>query len=113
MPEPKKKEGPETVLRLICAGAIDVMPPGSCQASLEVPFWLIPDEDAMAMVMDEMDWFMSLVTPPGQGKDVPIVMCLLCPDCANKLHHPGVMKRMREIRAERMAKRKGEPGKVS
>mgnify|MGYP001590491045 FL=1 len=27
-------------------------------------------------------WFLSVVTPPGQGPDVPIVMAPLCRPCA-------------------------------
>ena len=37
-------------------------------------------------------WFLSVLTPPGQGSDVPLVMGALCPSCAKKVYPPEVLK---------------------
>lgn len=106
MPEPATKEVPEKILRLVCAGAVDV--PGGCDASLEVPFWVVANEEAMTEALDRMGWFLSVNTPPGQGPKVPIVMSLICPQCARALHPPELLREMKRIRFDRKAARKSQ-----
>lgn len=55
-----------------------------------LPLEAVALEDLLAA----KDWFLSVITPPGQ----PIVTAVLCPSCAKKVHDPRVLAEMRRRR---------------
>ena len=60
---------------------------------------LLPiDRDGIALLLAQHAWFVSVMTPPGQGPDVPIVFGALCGQCAPKVFPPEVMKAAEERR---------------
>lgn len=61
-----------------------------CGEGVEV---LLPTyRDAIARVLAQRGWFMSLLTPPGQGPEVPIVVGAVCASCAPTVYPPEVLK---------------------
>lgn len=54
---------------------------------------LLPIEHrSIAILLAQRGWFMSVVSPPGQGPEVPIVFAALCGTCAQQVFPPEVYK---------------------
>jgi len=51
---------------------------------------------ALEAVLAAKDWFLSVITPPGQQ----VVTAVLCPTCARKVHAPQVLAEMRRRRKD-------------
>jgi hypothetical protein len=78
---------PTTALLVLCV---------ECGDGVEVP--LPTYLDAIALVLAQRGWFMSVLTPPGQGPEVPIVVGALCMNCAPRVFPPEIMKAAEERR---------------
>ena len=61
-----------------------------CGQGVEVT--LPTTRDAIARQLAQRGWFMSVLTPPGQGPGVPIVVATICAGCAATVYPPEVMK---------------------
>lgn len=58
------------------------------------------DRDAIARVLAQRAWHMSVLTPPGQ---VPIVFGAVCASCAPRVYPPEVLKIAEERRQKLLA----------
>lgn len=67
-----------------------------CGQGVEAP--LPTDRDALARFLAQRGWFMSVLTPPGQGPETPILFGALCGTCAPKVFPPEVLKVAEERR---------------
>lgn len=67
-----------------------------CGHGTEVP--LPVDARWLAFYLAQSGWFISVLTPPGQGPEVPTVLGPLCTDCAQKVYSPEVFKVAEERR---------------
>jgi hypothetical protein len=56
------------------------------------------DHRAIELLLAQRGWHMSALTPPGQGPEVPIVLCVLCSTCAPKMFPPEGVKALEERR---------------
>jgi hypothetical protein len=72
-----------------------------CGQGVEVP--LPTDRDTIARVLAQHGWLMSVLTPPGQGPEVPIVIGALCMSCAPNVFPPEVLKVAEERRQQLLA----------
>ena len=71
-----------------------------CGEGVEVP--LPTDHRAIALLLAQRGWHMSVLTPPGQGPE-PVVFGVLCNACAPKVYPPEVMKIAEERRRQLLA----------
>jgi hypothetical protein len=83
---------PEFMLRAPCV---------ECRDALVVP--LPVDKVALSELADEHAWHLSVLTPPGRGPDVPVVVGLLCPRCAERTYSPELLAVAEERRRKRLA----------
>jgi len=60
-----------------------------CGQDVEVP--LPFDCERLARFLARVGWFVSVLTPPGQGPEVPIVLGALCSTCAPTVFPPEVL----------------------
>jgi hypothetical protein len=67
-----------------------------CGQGAEVP--LPTDRDAIARLLAKKGWFTSVLSPPGQGPEVPILIGALCASCAPTVFPPEVLKVAEERR---------------
>ena len=61
-----------------------------CGDGAEVP--LPMDQRSLAFYLAQHGWFVTTMTPPGQGSEVPILFGALCTTCAQKVYSPEVFK---------------------
>lgn len=59
-----------------------------CGQGIELP--LPVDQRALAFHLAKSGWFISVMSPPGQGPEVPMVLGPLCTTCAQKVYPPEV-----------------------
>jgi hypothetical protein len=60
---------------------------------------LMPIEHkAITIALALRGWFMSVLTPPSQNPEVPVLFGVLCSTCAPKIYPPEVMKVAEEQR---------------
>lgn len=59
-----------------------------CGEGIEVP--LPVDPRMLAFFLAQSGWFVSVLTPPGQGPEVPMVIGPLCMACAQQVYSPEV-----------------------
>jgi len=67
-----------------------------CGQGLEVP--LPVDSRLLAFFLAQNGWFISVMTPPGQGPEVPMLLGPLCTACAQQVYSPDVFKVAEEQR---------------
>lgn len=67
-----------------------------CGQGLEAP--LPTDRDALTLLLFQRGWFVSMLSPPGQGPEVPILFGALCATCAPTVFPPPVLKAAEEHR---------------
>lgn len=72
-----------------------------CGDGAEVP--LPMDQRSLSFYLAQREWFVSVLTPPGQGPEVPILFGALCPPCAKKTYSPEVFKVADERRQQLLA----------
>jgi hypothetical protein len=89
-PKPQSPQVPKCALLVMCV---------ECGAGAEV---LLPtDRDAIALLLAQKGWFTSVLSPPGQGPEVPILIGALCASCAPTVFPPEVL-RIAEERRQKM-----------
>lgn len=67
-----------------------------CGQGAEAP--LPTDRDAIAYLLAQHGWFVSVLSPPGQGPEVPILIGALCASCAPAVFPAEVLKAAEERR---------------
>lgn len=81
-------------LLLICSG-----PVLGCTEVVEIPFDEPLTRDRLTELLRARNWFLSVVTPPGQGRDVPIDFAAICEPCA-KVVMPELVEAAKKARGE-------------
>lgn len=69
-----------------------------CGQGIEAPLPI--DHRAFSFLLATHGWFPSVLTPPGQGPDVPILLGALCLSCAQQVFPPEVLKVAEERRQQ-------------
>ena len=76
---------------------------------------LLPmDARWLAFFLAERGWFISVMSPPNQGPEAPMLLGPLCPACAQKVYSPEVfqaaeVRRQQVLQAAQAAQQAG-PG---
>jgi len=70
-----------------------------CGKGIEAP--LPTDRDAIARLLAQRGWFTSVLTQPGQGPEVPILIGALCETCAPTVL-PAEVLRAAEAQRQKM-----------
>lgn len=87
---------PRTAWLLMCV---------QCGQGAEAPMPL--DRDGPALFLAQIGWYVSVLTPPGQGPEVPILLAALCTSCAEAIYPPEVMKVAEERRQQMLQATQG------
>lgn len=87
---------PRTAWLLMCV---------QCGQGTEAPLPL--DRDGTARFLALIGWYVSVLTPPGQGPEVPILLAALCASCAQAIYPPEVMKVAEERRQQMLQAAQG------
>ena len=69
-----------------------------CGQGIELP--LPVDQRKLALLLAQSGWFISVMTPPGQGSEVPMLLGPLCTACAQQVYPPDVFKVAEERRQQ-------------
>lgn len=69
-----------------------------CGQGAEAPLPI--DQRTFSLFLATQGWFPSVLTPPGQGPEVPILLGALCLSCAQQAFPPEVLKAAEERRQE-------------
>jgi len=77
-----------------------------CGAGVEAPLPI--EQRSIALLLAQHAWFMSVLSPPGQGPEVPIVFGALCASCAPKIYPPEVLKASEEARQALLRSAQGQ-----
>jgi len=67
-----------------------------CGEGVDAPLPI--EHRAIAVLLAQRGWFMSVISPPGQGPEVPILFAALCATCAQKVYPSEVYKIAEERR---------------
>jgi hypothetical protein len=59
-----------------------------CGTGIELPFPI--DNRTIGFLLARHGWFISVMSPPGQGTEVPMVLGPLCTACAQQVYSPEV-----------------------
>ena len=78
-PPPPPGSEPKCALLAMCV---------ECGEGTELP--LPVDQRALAFLLAQRGWFMSVMSPPNQGPEVPMILGPLCTACAQKVYPPEV-----------------------
>ena len=73
--------GPEPVCALLAMCV-------ECGEGTELPLPI--DQRVLAFLLAQRGWFISVMSPPGQGPEVPMVLGPLCTACAQQVYPPEV-----------------------
>ena len=79
-----------------------------CLTSIEVPLDDPIDRDSLTAHLRTQNWFLSVVTEPGQGRDVPIVFAAICEPCAKKVM-PSIVEEVKDRETRLLSERNGRP----
>lgn len=85
----KPSSPPNTAVLICCV---------ECGDGAEIP--LPMDQRSLAFCLAQRGWFVSVMTPPGQGPEVPFLFGALCTMCAQKVYSPEVFKIAEERRQQ-------------
>jgi hypothetical protein len=78
-----------------------------CGAGVEV---LLPtDRSAIALLLAQRGWYMSVLTPQGQGLEVSLVVGAVCASCAPIVYSPELLTIAEERRQKLLADRSEGP----
>lgn len=69
-----------------------------CGQGTEAP--LPFDHAGLSRFLAQIGWYVSVLTPPGQGPEVPILLAALCGICAQAVFPPEVLKVAEERRQQ-------------
>ena len=78
-----------------------------CGDGAEVP--LPMDQRSLAFYLAHRGWFVTTMTPTGQGPEVPTLFGALCTTCAQKVYSPEVFKVADERRQQMLQAAQGAP----
>jgi len=67
-----------------------------CGQGTEVP--LPFNRDSLARFLARLGWYVSVLTPPGQPPEVPVLFAALCTACAQTISPPATLKAAEEYR---------------
>ena len=87
--DPNARPEPSCALLAMCV---------ECGEDIEVP--LPVDARWLAFFLAQRGWFISVMTPPGQGPEMPMLLGPLCTTCAQKVYSPEVYKAAEERRQQ-------------
>jgi hypothetical protein len=59
-----------------------------CGEGIELPLPI--DNRSVGLLLAQRGWFISVLSPPGQGPETPLVLGPLCTACAQKVYPPEV-----------------------
>jgi hypothetical protein len=90
--EPTKLPEPTFALWVMCV---------ECGQGVEAPMPL--DHRALSLLLAQRAWFPSVLTPPGQNPEVPILLGALCATCAPNVYPAEVLKVAEERRQKLLA----------
>jgi hypothetical protein len=87
-PDPNDpKTEPKSALLVMCV---------QCGQGIEAPLPI--ERAALSHLLAQHGWFTSVLSPPGQGSDVPILFGALCTTCAPTVFPPEVLRAAEERR---------------
>ncbi len=69
-----------------------------CGQGIEVP--LPFDREGLSRFLAQIGWYVSVLTPPGQPPEVPILFAALCASCAQVAFPPEILKAAEEHRQQ-------------
>jgi hypothetical protein len=69
-----------------------------CGQGLELP--LPVDAGLLAFFLAQNGWFISVLNPPGQAPEVPMLLGPLCTPCAQEVYSPEMFKIAEERRQQ-------------
>lgn len=83
MPDTSQTSRPEPKLALLVMCV-------ECGEGVEVPLPI--EARAIALLLARRGWYMTMLSPPGLGPEVPILTAALCASCAQKVLAPEVLQ---------------------
>jgi hypothetical protein len=86
-PAPAPGAQPKCALLVMCV---------HCGQGTEAP--LPTDRDAITLLLAQRGWFVSILSPPGQSPEVPILFGALCATCAPSVFPSEVLTAAEEHR---------------
>ena len=78
---PAVPPGPEPVCALLVLCV-------ECGQGIELPLPI--DQRDLAFLLAQSGWFISVMSPPGHGSEVPMILGPLCTACAQQVYSPEV-----------------------
>lgn len=102
-PQPQQPKEPACALLAMCV---------ECGQGAEIP--LPVDGRILGFILALRGWFISVMSPPGQGPEAPMLLGPLCPTCAQKVYPPEVLvvaeqRRQQLVLAAQQAAQQGAP----
>jgi hypothetical protein len=91
IPNPPTSE-PKCSLLVMCLECGDGM-------EAELPL----DQRSLTLLIARRGWYTSVLTPPGQGPEVPLVFGVVCAACAPKVYPPEILMAAEERRKTYLA----------
>jgi hypothetical protein len=67
-----------------------------CGQGIELAFPI--DHHSLALTLAQSSWFISVMSPPGQGPEAPRILGPLCTACAQQVYPPEVFAAAEERR---------------
>jgi len=89
LPTSAPKAEPRCTLLVMCV---------ECGRGAEAPLPI--DHRTLSLFLATQGWYPSVLTPPGQGPEVPILLAAICPICAQQAFPPEVLKAAEQRRQE-------------
>lgn len=88
IPDPNNQAAPMPPPRLEPACALLALCV-ECGQGIELPLPI--DQRALAFLLAQAQWFISVMSPPGQGPVAPMILGPLCATCAQQIYPPEVL----------------------
>lgn len=73
-PDQTSNPEPKCALLVMCV---------ECGQGIEAPLPI--DQRAFAYLLATHGWYPSVLTPPGSGPEVPVLLAAICPNCAQQV----------------------------
>lgn len=103
-PQPPRSE-PTCALLAMCVGTYE----DACGDAIELPFPI--DNRTVGFLIAQHGWFISVMSPPGQGPEAAMVLGPLCTTCAQKVYPPEVFAAA-EQRRQQLLQAAAQPTQV-
>lgn len=82
-PQPQPPQQPREPACALLAMCVE------CGQGAEIP--LPVDGRILGLLLAQRGWFISVMSPPGQGPETAMLLGPLCPTCAQKIYPPDVL----------------------